>query len=222
MKKYVIIVAGGSGTRMGNEIPKQFLLVNNLPVLMHTINCFLEYDLNIKIIMALPESQIVFWNELCNTYNFSKQMQIVKGGKERFESVKNALSVITGDGLVAIHDGVRPLVSVETIKLCFETAQNYGNAVPVFALNESVRKIDNEISYAVNRSEFRIVQTPQVFQIKLIQQAYMQQYCKDFTDDASVLERKGIKINLVEGNRENIKITTPVDLIIAEALLRKK
>jgi len=221
MKKFVIVVAGGSGIRMGSEIPKQFLELCGKPVLMHTIQVFRDFDPEIKIILVLPEDQLQFWKGLCLKHLFSLIHQVVSGGKTRFHSVKNGLSQIEGDGIVFIHDGVRPLVSKETLSSCLETAQKRGNAIPVLPVTESLRKLDGEQNISVDRSRYFSVQTPQTFRSEQILEAFKQDFDPAFTDDASVAEKAGFSIQMVEGNRENIKITTPIDLIVAEALLRR-
>ena len=221
-KNYALIVAGGSGSRMNATVPKQFLLLNDKPVLMHTIERFHEYDNAIEIIVVLPEAQFPLWENLCHEYKFSIRHQLVAGGSVRFESVKNGLSRIQGDGIVAIHDGVRPLVSFETIGRCFEVARLKGNAIPVMPVIESLRMIDGENSKAVDRSSFVTIQTPQVFSVSEIKAAYNQPFSEVFTDDASVLEAAGSAINLVEGNIENIKITHPADLIFAGMLIKNR
>lgn len=221
-KNYALIVAGGSGSRMNATVPKQFLLLNDKPVLMHTIERFHEYDNAIEIIVVLPEAQFELWESLCHEYKFSIRHQLVAGGSVRFESVKNGLSRIQGDGIVAIHDGVRPLVSFETIGRCFEVARLKGNAIPVMPVIESLRMIDGENSKAVDRSSFVTIQTPQVFSVSEIKAAYNQPFSEVFTDDASVLEAAGSAINLVHGNIENIKITHPADLIFAGMLIKNR
>jgi len=222
MKKFVIIVAGGSGSRMGSEIPKQFLELCGKPVLMHTIQVFHEFDPKSKIILVLPEDQKQFWNGLCLKHSFSVQHQVVAGGKIRFHSVMNGLSQIEDEGIVFIHDGVRPLVSKATLDRCLETAQKYGNAIPVLPVNESLRKQKSDQNISVDRSQYFSVQTPQTFRSGQIREAYKQDFDPAFTDDASVAEKAGFPIQLVEGNLENIKITTPIDLIVAEALLKNQ
>ena len=221
MKKFVILVAGGSGIRMGSEIPKQFLELCGKPVLMHTIQVFRDFDPEIKIILVLPEDQLQFWKGLCLKHSFSLIHQIVSGGKTRFHSVKNGLSQIEGEGIVFIHDGVRPLVSRETLSRCLETAQESGNAIPVLPVTESLRKLEGNQNISVDRSQYFSVQTPQTFRSKQILEAFQQHFDPAFTDDASVAEKAGFPIFMVEGNSENIKITTPTDLIVAEALLRR-
>ncbi|MCK4662070.1 MAG: 2-C-methyl-D-erythritol 4-phosphate cytidylyltransferase [Bacteroidales bacterium] len=221
MKTFVIIVAGGKGMRMKKAIPKQFLLLNSQPILMHTLKQFYTFDKNIKIILVLPQHQIIYWKELCEDYNFNIPHIVTKGGNTRFQSVKNGLNNIKEKGLVAIHDGVRPLVSFETLNNCFVEAEKSGNAIPVVEIEESIRLLENNKNKTVSRLNYRIVQTPQIFSTELIKEAYKCEYSSDFTDDSSVLEKTGVKINLVPGNKENIKITTKQDLEIAEILLTK-
>ncbi len=215
MHKYAIIVAGGKGERMGTNVPKQFLLLKGKPILMHTIEKFKATFQKIEIIIVLPKNQFDFWEELCCKYQFTSiPFQIVKGGKTRFHSVKNALALIKEKSIVAIHDGVRPLVSSKTIKTCFSEAEKKGNAIPVIELVDSLRYVSkqNNTNKTVTRSCYKIVQTPQCFKSDLILKAYQQHYDASFTDDASVVEKMGETINLVNGNQENIKITTEKDL----------
>ena len=219
MKLYVIIVAGGSGKRMGAEIPKQFLELAGRPVLMHTIERFKSFSDAIEIITVLPENQLRHWLDLQKKYSFNVLQTLVKGGSTRFLSVKNGLKFVTAPGLVAIHDGVRPFVSNDTIKRCFETAEELGNAVPTISPTESLRILTDKGSIPINRHNVKQIQTPQVFNSGLIKKAYLQEYRPEFTDDATVLENMGEKVNLIEGNRENIKITNPEDLLISTALL---
>ena len=219
MIKTVIIVAGGVGTRMSSSIPKQFLLLKGMPILMHSIKAFFDYDKTIEIILALPEFQFEYWEDLCVQYQFKIDHRVVKGGETRFESVRNALSFANSDGLIAIHDGVRPLVSQQTIKFCFEKAEKQGSAIPVVDITDSVRKIELNTNRAVDRSALKAVQTPQIFKAYLVKKAYSQPYQPQFTDDAGVVESMGQAVFLVEGNKENIKITTPLDIKIAEALI---
>lgn len=221
MDKYALITAGGSGSRMKSSIPKQFLLLNNKPVLMHTINIFLKFCAQIKIVLVLPTDQIPYWESLCKTHHFKVTHTIVEGGPSRYLSVKNGLKQIPEEALVAIHDGVRPLVSLETIGRCFHFAERFGNAIPVININDSVRIVDGPFSKIINRDELRLVQTPQVFHSSLIKKAYQETYKESFTDDASVLESIHERIYLVEGNQENIKITTPFDLELAHLYLNK-
>jgi 2-C-methyl-D-erythritol 4-phosphate cytidylyltransferase len=222
MKKFVIIVAGGAGSRMGSEIPKQFLELRGKPVLMHTIQIFNDFDPESSIILVLPETQQEFWTKLCLKYSFYLPLRIANGGETRFHSVSNGLKLVDGEGIVFIHDGVRPLVSQETLVRCFESAVKSGNAIPVLQVTESLRKAEGNQNIAVNRSQYFSVQTPQTFRIEQIREAFRQNYDAAFTDDASVVEKAGYTIHLVEGNRENIKITAPSDLIVAEAFLKIK
>jgi 2-C-methyl-D-erythritol 4-phosphate cytidylyltransferase len=219
MQLYVVIVAGGSGKRMGAEVPKQFLELAGRPVLMHTIERFKSFNESIEIITVLPENQLRHWVELQAKYKFSVPQTIVKGGSARFYSVRNGLQFVNEPGLVAIHDGVRPFVTLETIKKCFETAEKLGNAIPAITIAESLRMVTDDGSHPINRLNVRQIQTPQVFNAGLLKKAYRQEYKVEFTDDATVLENIGEKIYLVEGNRENIKITNPEDLVISKALL---
>ena len=218
MKRFTIIVAGGSGQRMASSIPKQFLSINNEIVLMKSIRSFHEFDSTLKIIVAIPENHIPYWHDLCNKHNFTIEHIVVKGGQTRYHSVKNALEKVAKDGVVAIHDGVRPLVSQTTIEQVFEIAEINGNAVPYIDLVDSIRFIDSDINKPVDRNKYKLIQTPQAFDCNLIKKAYKQSWDESFTDDASLVEKFGIKINLVPGNRENIKITSQIDLKIAEAL----
>lgn len=217
----VIIVAGGKGLRMNADIPKQFIAVGGKPVLMHTIEVFRRFDAEMSIIVVLPREQFPFWTELCKKYNFTVSYKLAEGGESRFCSVKNGLELVNEASLVAVHDGVRPLVSSETIERCFAAASKHGAAIPVVDMVESIRQLAGDGSIAVDRGAYKIVQTPQVFDAKLLREAYDQEFSTLFTDDASVVEAFGAKIQLVEGNRENIKITTAMDLKIAEALLPK-
>lgn len=219
MDLYVVIVAGGSGKRMGMDTPKQFLELAGRPVLMHTIERFMEFNDSIEIITVLPENQLRFWTDLQKKYSFDVPHTLVKGGSKRFISVRHGLEFVNSPGLVAIHDGVRPLVRLETIKRCFETAGKYGNAIPVISPADSLRMETENGNSPVDRMHVKQVQTPQVFDVAKIKRAYLQDFDPSFTDDASVLEKTGEKIRMVEGNRENIKITNPEDLFIAQTLL---
>lgn len=222
MKKFVIIVAGGSGQRMGTELPKQFLELCSKPILMHTLQRFIDFDPQAELILVLPESQQQLWQALCLKHSFSVPHQVVSGGQTRFHSVQNGLKIVREDSLVMIHDGVRPLVSKETLNRCCQTALEKGNAIPVLPVNESLRMLKGQENVAVNRSLYFSVQTPQTFLSGLILKAFEQSYDSAFTDDASVAERAGYKIHMVEGNTTNIKITTPTDLVIAEAFLKEE
>lgn len=216
---YVIILAGGIGSRMETSIPKQFIPIAGKPVIMHTIEKFHDFDPKMKIIITLPEAHISLWKNLCSEFNFAIEHQIVRGGKERFFSVKNALERVPDDSIVLIHDGVRPMVSDKTIDRVRETAIEYGNAIPYLPSNESLREVKGNKSKSVDRSKFVRIQTPQGFRAKEIKQAYGEEFNDTFTDDASVLEAAGANIKLVLGNNRNIKITQPIDLVIAESLM---
>lgn len=203
---------------MESDIPKQFLLLNGKPIIFHTIQKFLEFDPEIELVLVLPEFQLDLWKKLCEEFHFNSVHQCVIGGKERFDSVKNGIGYCTGD-IIAVHDAVRPLVSVDVISNCFRIANEKGAAVPVVPINESIRKISNGTSSHRNRDDYRIVQTPQCFKKDILVEAYNQEYQESFTDDASVVENIGYSIFLVDGNQENIKITRSVDMLIAEKLI---
>ena len=218
---YIIIVAGGKGLRMGSDIPKQFLPIGGKPVLMRTIERFREYSADLQIILVLPETQQDYWKDLCEKYNFKVVYQLANGGQTRFHSVQNGLALVPDDaeGVVGVHDGVRPFPSIEVIKNCYETARTKKAVIPVIPVVETVRHLEDEGSVTVPRDKYRLVQTPQTFDIQLLKAANRQPYNDGFTDDASVVESYGHAITLVDGNRENIKITTPYDLKIAEVLI---
>ena len=218
MKKHIIIVAGGKGLRMGGDIPKQFLPVCGKPVLMRTMEAFHTYDAAMHIILVLPVSQQSYWKELCQEYKFSLSHDIANGGETRFHSVMNGLALVDGDGLVGVHDGVRPFVSQEVIARCYEEAAACKAVIPVIDVVETVRHLTEDGSETVLRDQYKLVQTPQVFEVELLRRAYHQTYTDLFTDDASVVEALGEKVHLVQGNRENIKLTTPFDLKLAEML----
>ena len=229
---YIIIVAGGKGLRMGSDVPKQFLPVGGLPVLMHTIKRFREYSQEMQIILVLPKAQQDYWHDLCKEYAFDVDYILANGGETRFHSVKNGLDMIPDDaeGVVGVHDGVRPFPALEVIDRCYKTAREAEAVIPVAPVVETLRHIINVNcdtvavntvavnSITVPRNDYRLVQTPQTFTVSLLKKAYKQSYNDNFTDDASVVEAMGRSITLVEGNRENIKITTPFDLTVAEAL----
>jgi 2-C-methyl-D-erythritol 4-phosphate cytidylyltransferase len=222
-KRIAIVVAGGTGTRMGAEVPKQFLLLHGEPILMHTLRVFGGIQPVDEIILVLPEPQIETWKNICIEHWFAIKHTLVKGGETRFQSVSNGLAKVTdSNALVAIHDGVRPLVTKDVVDRCFEEAEKNGNAIPVVKPVESVRITEESGSYPVNREKVLLVQTPQVFKASIIKRCYQTAWQPSFTDDASVVEYSGETIHLVEGNRENIKITTPMDLMIAEGLMNVK
>ena len=224
---YVIIVAGGKGLRMGSDIPKQFLPIGGKPVLMRTLERFREYSADLQIILVLPEDQQDYWQGLCKEYDFKVEYLLANGGQTRFHSVQNGLALVPDDaqGVVGVHDGVRPFPSIEVIRRCYKTARTAKAVIPVIPIVETVRHLTKcqthcEVgSVTVPRDEYRLVQTPQTFDIQLLKAANRQPYNDGFTDDASVVESYGHAITLVEGNRENIKITTPYDITVAEALI---
>ena len=232
---YIIVVAGGKGLRMGGEIPKQFLPVGGKPVLMRTLERFREYSPELRIILVLPEAQQDYWRQLCREYHFTVEHTIANGGETRFHSVKNGLALIPDDaqGVVGVHDGVRPFVSTDVIGRCYEAARTLEAVIPVTPVVETLRYVGhqtdddkstlhgNATSRNVLRSDYRLVQTPQTFTVSLLKRAYALPYTDAFTDDASVVEALGHNVSMVDGNRENIKITTPFDLVIAEALVSK-
>lgn len=232
---YIIIVAGGKGLRMGGDIPKQFLPIGGKPILMRTLERFRAYSETLQIILVLPKDQHDYWLQLCKEYHFplpstgeaEKGLYLMTdGGETRFHSVQHGLALIPDDaqGVVGVHDGVRPFPSIEVIRNCYETARTAKAVIPVIPVVETLRHVESEefrssLSKTVPRSDYRLVQTPQTFDIQLLKAANQQPYNDNFTDDASVVESYGYPITLVEGNRENIKITTPYDLKIAEVLI---
>lgn len=221
---YAIIVAGGRGLRMGGDVPKQFLPVAGRPVLMRTMEAFhraFSDEGGLGIILVLPKDQQDYWQRLCDEYSFALPHQVATGGEARFHSVQNGLALVPDDagGVVGVHDGVRPFVSREVIRRCFESAREHGAVVPVVPVVETVRQILPEgDSLTVDRTLYRLVQTPQTFRISILKEAYRQPYQSEFTDDASVVEALGHRIALIEGNRENIKLTTPSDIRYADFL----
>ena len=221
-EKYVIIVAGGKGVRTGWDLPKQFMILNGRPILMHTITAFYDYDPLIRIVLVLPEDYIAHWSRLCADYRFDIPCQVVTGGTTRFQSVRKGLEKVERGAVVGVHDGVRPLIDRQLIAKLYETAETEKGAYPVTPLIDSIREIQNGgESRSLDRSKFRLVQTPQVFLSDILIDAYNQEYRDDFTDDVSVVEATNtIRPVMVEGNPENIKITTKVDLMIAETLIK--
>jgi 2-C-methyl-D-erythritol 4-phosphate cytidylyltransferase len=222
MKKYAIIVAGGSGSRMSSAVPKQFMLLAGKPVLMHTVQKFFDADERIKIIVVLPEKEISRWKTFCDEYSFAVKHETVSGGVSRFQSVRNGLQKVTEKSIVAIHDGVRPFTSINLIRKCFDEASRLGNAVPGIPLNESIRKINGNQNESADRNSFVLIQTPQCFDSEQLKKAYASDEKNSFTDDATVMEQSGGSIHLIEGEKENIKITFPHDLIIGDALLKNR
>lgn len=222
-KHTILIVAGGRGTRMGGPQPKQFLELAGRPVLMHTLEAFDRWDASARLIVVLPEDQIDTWKRLCQAHVFGRIHRVVAGGETRFHSVRNGLDAVASNGLIAVHDGVRPLVAPSVIAACFAAAADGGAAVPVVPVVESVREVDADGgSRPVDRTRLRVVQTPQVFRADVLRAAYRLPYDPRFTDDASVVEASGVAVRLVPGNRENIKLTTPIDLLLAEQLMHRE
>jgi 2-C-methyl-D-erythritol 4-phosphate cytidylyltransferase len=217
----IIITAGGTGQRMGSHLPKQFLPLAGKPLLFHTLQRFADFDPQAQLVLSLPADWHDYWKDLCTEYDLDLPHTLVAGGTERFHSIQNALKLCTG-ALIAVHDGVRPLVDPETIRLCFTEAALSGAAIPVVPVQESLRQTDGQKSHTVLRADYRLVQTPQVFQAALLRKAYEADYHAGITDDASLVEASGIAITLVAGTVENIKITTPIDLQLAELLLKSK
>ena len=220
MKKFVIIVAGGSGERMGSEMPKQFLRIQNKPIIIHTIDKFRETLPEADLILVLPSKEVTAWEKIAEEFNV-KGISIAEGGSNRFQSVKAGLAYVEKDSLVAVHDGVRPFVNSTTILNAFSGAKANRACIPVIKISESIREVTGEETRGRDRENFRIVQTPQCFHSELLKQAYQQEYRDNFTDDASVVEAFGVKVSLVDGNQENIKITHPFDLKVAESLMPK-
>ena len=226
-EEFVIIVAGGKGLRMGSDIPKQFLPIGGKPVLMRTLERFREYSSDLQIILVLPKTQQDYWHQLCEDYHFDVAYQLANGGETRFHSVQNGLALVPDDaqGVVGVHDGVRPFPAIDVIRNCYETAREKKAVIPVIPVVETLRHLSlsshlsPHTSETVPRGDYRLVQTPQTFDIQLLKAANRQPYNDGFTDDASVVEAFGFDITLVEGNRENIKITTPYDIVVAEAIL---
>ena len=218
MEKTVIIVAGGQGMRFGQELPKQFFYIRERPLLIHTVDLFHVYDPEIQIIIGLQENYFSHWESVCEQFHFDVHHLLSPGGETRFQTVKNALSLVTPGNLVGVHDAVRPLIYRRTIDNCFEAAQKHGASLPGIELNDSIRQLTPDGSRWADRETFRLVQTPQVFQYNILMKGYEADYSEEFTDDASVVEKAGFKVAVVEGNPENFKITTPDDLVFAEAI----
>ncbi len=218
LAEHALIVAGGKGTRIKSALPKQFIELAGKPILLHTLEAFIRYSPTIRIVLVLPEDDFEIWRSICEKFEFNYPVTLQKGGETRFQSVKNGLQNIT-EGLVAIHDGVRPLVSEDIIGASFRLAAIHKCAIAAVRLKESIRMTDQDNTKAVDRSRFRLIQTPQTFDVSLIKKAYEQKEDNSFTDDASVAERAGNIISLFEGSYENIKITTQEDLIVAKALM---
>lgn len=218
--RYAVILAAGEGRRMHSSLPKQFMELEGKPVLRYTLERFLEFDPQIRLIVVLPADRMEYWREYCHHTGFRPAMRLVTGGLTRFHSVQNALEYVPEDALVAVHDGVRPLLAADFLKELFDKAVRSRAVIPVLPLVESVRELQGAgLSRAVDRSRFVSVQTPQVFHADLLKRAYAQPYSPAFTDDATVVESLGIKISLCDGRRENLKITTPEDLVLVRSFI---
>lgn len=223
MKKYLIVVAGGKGLRMGGELPKQFQLLGDKPVLMVTLERLHAIDPTMQLILVLPADHFEMWMELCRKYEFSVPLLLAQGGATRFHSVQNGLAQVDDieEALVGVHDGVRPFVSSKVVDDCFREAWIHGAAIPMIEVQDSLRHIvgGNGVTEVVQRDRYRLVQTPQVFKLSILRSAYEQRFVESFTDDASVVEASGVQVVSVEGNRENIKLTTPFDFMVAKTLM---
>jgi 2-C-methyl-D-erythritol 4-phosphate cytidylyltransferase len=222
MRKSMIIVAGGSGTRMGSEIPKQFIELNGKPILMHTLENLHAMDKTMQLILVLPASQFSVWNELKKKHGFSLELELAHGGKTRFLSVKNGLEKVVGSDMVGVHDGVRPFPSKAMVDACFSAAGSSGAAIPTVPIVQSLRKLNQGISEAVDRNTYCAVQTPQCFQTWVLKKAFDSALHTDYSDDATVAEANGQPIQLIDGNSENIKITTPIDLELAQLIIARR
>jgi 2-C-methyl-D-erythritol 4-phosphate cytidylyltransferase len=220
MGNAVIIVAGGTGIRMGTSVPKQFLEISGKPIILHTIDKFLAFDREIDIVLVINPKYQDLWDQIKLKFNLQREFKIATGGEMRFHSVKNGLALLEGDPLVGVHDAVRPLVSVKTINDIYKYASQHGNAVPAVGIRESVREIQDSGTRIVDRSKLKLIQTPQVFKYSILKKAYETEFLPEFTDDASVVEKSGVKINLVDGDIHNIKITTQEDFAVASSLLK--
>ena len=222
VKQAVIFVAGGTGTRMGSPLPKQFLTLNNTPILIHTLRNFFSFNRNFEMIVVMHHDYISFWKDLCLQFEDVPEHTVVAGGEERFHSVKNGIEAVSADVQhIAIHDAVRPLVSHETLTRCFNTLNDHNAVVPAIPINDSIREVHGVLNKSVDRSLYKRIQTPQCFESNMLKEAYSKPFSPLFTDDASVVEANGHSVFLVEGNLENIKITSPIDLIVGESLTAK-
>ncbi len=222
VKQAVIFVAGGTGTRMGSPLPKQFLTLNNTPILIHTLRNFFSFNRNFEMIVVMHQDYISFWKDLCLQFEDVPEHTVVAGGEERFHSVKNGIEAVSADvQYIAIHDAVRPLVSHETLTRCFNTLNEHNAVVPAIPINDSIREVHGVLNKSVDRSLYKRIQTPQCFESSMLKEAYSKPFSPLFTDDASVVEANGHSVFLVEGNLENIKITSPIDLIVGESLTAK-
>lgn len=219
MKKYAVIVAAGIGKRMNTNTPKQFLLLKKKPVLYYTVNAFLKAYDDLQLILVLPEEHVAKGQEIIDGYFENSRIQLINGGRTRFHSVRSGLSLVTGESIIFVHDGVRCLLTQQLIHRCYEAAEKFGTAIPVINCRDSVRIVTENGNEALNRMKIKLVQTPQTFHSKILLDAYKIDYKDKFTDDASVVEAFGLKVNLIDGEETNIKITRPVDLVLAEKII---
>ncbi len=222
MEKFAVLVAGGKGLRMGTALPKQFLPLNGQPVLYHTVKAFLDAYADIHLILVLPAEQLSFAQMVLQCFPERIDMTIVAGGETRYHSVQNGLKAVRGNSIVFVHDGVRPLASAALIQRCYEQAVEKGSAIPAIAVSDSIRTVEGDTSKPINREQLRSIQTPQTFRSEIILPAFAQTYNAAFTDEATVVEAAGTDIFLIEGEKSNIKVTTPEDMILAEALLKER
>lgn len=222
MKKYAVIVAGGKGVRMGSAVPKQFLPLNGHPILYHTIKAFADAYADMQLVLVLPQDQLSYAQMVLQSFPERIDITIVAGGETRYHSVQNGLKVVDADSIVFVHDGVRPLVTTELIHRCYEQAVDKGSAIPAIPVPDSMRILEDEDSRPIDREQMRIIQTPQTFKAEVILPAFEQEYQAAFTDEATVVEAYGDNVYLVQGERSNIKVTTPEDMIVAEALLKAR
>jgi 2-C-methyl-D-erythritol 4-phosphate cytidylyltransferase len=220
MNKYAIIVAGGTGSRMHGEIPKQFMLLCGKPVILYSMETFHAYDPSINIILVIHPDYLPLWEQQCTEFKISVPFHVVAGGETRFDSVKNGLTLLDDEGFVAVHDAARPVIDAGFISKIYSEAEKYGSAMPGVALNDTIRKINGDTSHQLDRSSLRAMQTPQVFKVSELKRAYMQSYRPAYTDDASVMQSAGFPLHLTEGKPENIKITNPLDILFAEILMK--
>lgn len=220
MKNYAIIVAGGTGSRMKGEVPKQFMLLNGKPVILYSIEAFFAFDPLVEIILVIHPNYLLYWNQMIREFKISIPFKVVEGGKMRFDSVKNGLKLVNDEGFVAVHDAARPAINADFLRKLFAAASTFGSAIPVVAVTDTIRIIDGDTSHQQDRTFLRAIQTPQVFRASELQRAYTQPYEPNFTDDGSVLESAGFPVHLAEGRRGNIKITHLEDIAVAEVLLK--
>ncbi len=220
MKKYAIIVAGGTGSRMKGDVPKQFMLLNGKPVIQYSIEAFYSFDSSMQITLVIHPDYLLFWEKLCREFHFSIPLKVVPGGETRFDSVKKGLETIADEGFVAIHDAARPVISADFIDNIFTEAAIHGSAMPGISLNDTIRIIEGDVTNQLDRTFLRAMQTPQVFKISELKRAYTQPYMPSFTDDASVMQSAGFPLHLIDGKSGNIKITHAHDIAIAETMLK--